>query len=273
MKIYVKSAIVPIGDEPDEVRREVARNPAASPDVLAELSKDPTWRVRKSVVNNPNTSMETFEDMAKMQDSRYRRAVAKSPLTPPELLAQLATDRGYTVRSAVAKNPNTSIETLEKLANDKNIDVVWNALQNPNADKLREQLYDSSDYSIASAIACCKYTSTDLLDKMVDANSPVISTVAANHHTSVATLTKIANSASSSEPLKNVVMNPNTPANLISEIYNREDLDKLPGVSMAIAKNPNTPVSILKEIANNTEYMGLAYYAKETLRKLHIDYR
>ena len=262
MKRYIRSAINSLPDEPDDVRREVAKSSSAYEGDLEQLSSDPDWRTRRYATNNPNMPIEHLVEMAKSKDGRVRREAALSKLTPPEVLATLVNDRAPRVRLAVAKNPNTTLEMLERLVQDSDEFVRLAAISHPKADPLVTKLYNSTDGDIRRHIASNIHTNPEILAKMVDIEPAAI---AGNPSTPIKILEKL---SKSEKPyvLEELSSNSSTPSNILRTIYNSSK--QYPGVLHRLAFNQNTPVDILQEMANS-EYRGLASWASETLTKLH----
>jgi hypothetical protein len=114
------------------IRHSIACDPAASPEILTQLSKDEDWGVRCAVARNPSTSPEAFAQLSKDENSNVRRFVANNPCIPAEILAQLAKNEDWFTRRSVADNSSTPPEVLTQLSKDEDSSVRGCAINNPN---------------------------------------------------------------------------------------------------------------------------------------------
>lgn len=121
MKIYIKSAVTLLSDEPYNVKQSLASDPDTSADVLDELADMliPMDPALSYLCQNPNTSMETvlklhnrYPDNTSIVDALVRRTDIS-----PDMLDELASDYAdkITVIDGVAENPNVATSTLIKL--------------------------------------------------------------------------------------------------------------------------------------------------------------
>ena len=121
MKIYIKSAIVPIEKEPYDVRYELAEGETTDASVLDKLSNDSASMIVYQVLKNPNTSPETLKRIiSTMKDPnsyKYDRAVAELAMENPNMPVEILQDiEGYPhLLKSIAANRSTPIDVIEKL--------------------------------------------------------------------------------------------------------------------------------------------------------------
>lgn len=126
-----------LAHHPDpEVREALAKNRAASPEILTVLATDRSDDVREVVARNHSTPTAALVTLAGPdQAPDVRAAVASNRTTPPEVLTILAHNHEFSQR--VAQNPNTSPSTLTALgvAPDRRtrIHVAGNLATTPEA--------------------------------------------------------------------------------------------------------------------------------------------
>ena len=115
------------GDPEVDVRRSVAHNAAASPEVLRTLAADSDDLTRSYVGGNENTPADVLEGLV----DRWRErewvgllvSIGKNASCPPELLARLATRNEADLALAVAQNRRTPSESLARLGSHAETDV------------------------------------------------------------------------------------------------------------------------------------------------------
>lgn len=117
MKKFIRAAIANIRDESYEAKRDIAKNPETSVEILEELSKDSNIWVRNEVVNNPNTPPELLDAMAGV-DCITDRAIASNPNTPLQTLQELIYSEDIDTQRAVVSNPNATPELINIFNND-----------------------------------------------------------------------------------------------------------------------------------------------------------
>ncbi len=224
MKVYIRSAILPISDEDPDTRKELAKSVSDDEGTIAQLASDKDRKIREQLAKNPNTPIET--------------------------LKKLSTDKSYKVRLAVAKNPNTPSAILAEMvkrerpeftsySDYKNLALGGELFKNPNT-----PLNCRLDLLKASGM---RYQ----LD--------IVGSVARNKNTPVELLSAIADMAIQGEyglVLENLARNRNLPVDILRKVANKS-LDGYYSLDIrgALAKNPNTPADILLELLNY-EYLS-----------------
>lgn len=121
------------GDEEQEVRLAVARNPATPVTALSTLTQ--SWAGRLAVACNPCSPSEVLGGLAFDGDLDIRQALAANPNTPPWALTRLALDPDLSVHRKVALNPRTPPRLLWQLAQQANPTLHLALLRNPNTPK------------------------------------------------------------------------------------------------------------------------------------------
>jgi len=137
-----------VKDPREHVRMYVARSKYTPPEVLTDLSNDPSDSILQFVFLHKNTplhirhkiakhfksNMNTIlHDLCKNENTELREAVAKSPITKHDILNTLSKDSNHLVRATVAANPNTDSNTLQSLAkNNEDIGISQIIIENPN---------------------------------------------------------------------------------------------------------------------------------------------
>ncbi len=143
MKKYIRAAIANIRDESYEAKRDIAKNPETSVEILEELSKDSNIWVRNEVVNNPNTPPELLDAMAGV-DYITDRVIASNPNTPLQTLQELIHSEDIDTQQAVVSNPNATPELINIFNNDYDslVREISNFILEDLGDKLHNYLED-----------------------------------------------------------------------------------------------------------------------------------
>ena len=162
------------GYDPTDPDFLAAKDPNTPVDVLLRIasnkSPDSKW-ARKEVARNPNASLEVLEELSgdetEHQNEMLGYYIAKHPNTTPELLQQLASSESIVTRNAVAQIPLTPVAALKQLANDSNEDVRVGLASNPSAtgDILRRLATDQVKY-VRIQVAKNPSTPTDTLETL-----------------------------------------------------------------------------------------------------------
>lgn len=171
MKRYIKSAIVNILSEPEEIRREIADSSDSSAANLLQLASDPDFSVRSSVACNPNAPYRALKVLSRDRDHRIRLNIAERFDTPSILLKKIILDDSDTrVRQSALNNSNLA---------DNGLDLIYELSQHP-------------DFVIRAGIAKNDKTPTDVLVTLAkDSNWVVRRSVAENFNTPKTLLTEM----------------------------------------------------------------------------------
>ena len=110
-----------------------ARQPASSLELLADISKDPDWRVRSGLIDNPNLPLEMMATLVEAADVTLVQQLS-SPFPPPDALNTLSHHARVGVRLAVARHPAVSTDQLSLLATDGSKDVRRAVARQPQTD-------------------------------------------------------------------------------------------------------------------------------------------
>lgn len=189
-----------------------ARNPMATPEVLAELANCEEPEVRAQVARHPNTTEPTLRLLAASVEPEVRLAVAQHPTTAAATLHVLAQREDRPVLNSVAIHPNVLPETL-----------AWLGEAEPN--------------DVRRAVAQHPKTPTAVLVKLAEARSKLVRAgVAQNPNTPIDTLIQLANDEYYGIR-GDVAFNPSTPPAILANLKT----DEAPYVRGQAAANPNTP--------------------------------
>lgn len=116
-----------IRDGDGEIRKAVAANPHAPPNLLASLGDLASQNAALAVVvaGNPKTAVLALEKLSRSDDPVILRALARNPELSTALLGCLASRASDDIPLAVliAKHPNTDLETLATLVGLENAEV------------------------------------------------------------------------------------------------------------------------------------------------------
>lgn len=223
MKRYIRSAIMDIGDEDKDIRKDIAKSSTNNTDILEQLSRDPDRKVREQVAKNPNT--------------------------PPEILERLSKDKSYLVCKGVAGNKSTSSDLLRKMSDVKyspfsqygwKADVWPTLFKNPNTPlDCRINICKESSYALADAkevVARSRKTPPELLDVIYECSGgEVLNILAENPSTPADTLRKLY-SDSHCYCNSELAHNRNTPVDILQEIFTKNIGDDY--LMEPILKNP-----------------------------------
>jgi len=110
-------------DPEDDVRTQLAGNPACPPELLARLAVDEDSDVRVAAAGNPHTPIQAMLLLAAGSDDDVWRALCGHAGQDAQVIEQLAQHHRYGARVLAASHPNLSLATLHKLAKDSDRDV------------------------------------------------------------------------------------------------------------------------------------------------------
>ena len=110
-------------------RINLAADPNAPAEVLAQLSGDEDSSVRRRVARNLNAPAEILTRLSEDKDPEVRWGIAENPNAPAEILTRLSEDEDPEVRWGIAENPNAPAEILTRLSEDKDPEVRLAAQQ------------------------------------------------------------------------------------------------------------------------------------------------
>ncbi|MEU9045452.1 MULTISPECIES: hypothetical protein [unclassified Kitasatospora] len=104
-----------LADDDDRVRGQAAGNPA-TPGAAAARHVDDHLSVRCQLSEHPGLSAETYHRLAEDPTPWIRGNLAENPGIDLPLMHRLATDDGYDVRRRLAFHPRIPLDLLERLA-------------------------------------------------------------------------------------------------------------------------------------------------------------
>jgi hypothetical protein len=166
MKRYIKSAVLPLANEPYEVKQELIKDPNTSIGTLLDLQsdEDPVIANLLSMQLDKIASNSNNEDdlmtLIDAQDATLCYCIARNPNASANVLTYLYNtpicqpdcptltplENGL-IPYCIASNPNTPIETLQLIANthsnDESIDSeYWEQVRQNAKDALNSRGYD-----------------------------------------------------------------------------------------------------------------------------------
>jgi len=178
-----------------EVRLSLARHPAATPDILAQLLTDGTKEIRRLAANHPQTRAEdvqrlvragstpdlmglsepdptmTEAEIAQLLDGGIwaRQLAVRHPNTDPKTMARLLCDEDPKIREWAAVHPNLSPETKRNLLRAGS-GTDFQGVMPPDPDLPVEVLWEIAELGAFGAVVVANnpYAPADLLDALAD---------------------------------------------------------------------------------------------------------
>ena len=263
----------------------VAKNPAAPPDLLAELADSDPKALRKNAMGNPATPYDTLMKFASQYPEQLLdnpvfdllllenpnllndipesglRSLLRREVCPESFLRWASKSEDEGVLLAVAMNADTPKEVLETLADHTNKTVSEAVGLHVNlAGELTESWEDVFQKSVKMEEAQSKQTAdrhallywTKLIPEWLVLKCcvplRVRSSVAENPNTPVELLQQLAKDEDIGVR-RDVAGNPNTPIPLLEKLAE----DKGAFAREGVAGNPNTPVELLQQLAKDED--------------------
>ncbi len=282
-RVGVDALALLAADLHDEVRLEVAGNPATPPVILHWLEEDPDPWVRETsrsrtrrrladldTVAAASSVPEALSVLAADPDAEVRAAAARCSRTEAEVLLRLALDRSPDVRSAVAENPRVSTGALLRVAGAPyhrvhNVDSALRACA--STARLADAVAHEVQYGCHGAAARhCRHGAEQTAS--VSPDHAAVLRLASDPQASAGTLETLAGHRSS-EVRTAVLDNPNSPSRAVvaaatfsvrrrlqaataaNRTESAEALTELVeqwdiGIGRALAANPATPGQVLR---------------------------
>lgn len=123
MKLYIKSATVPLSKIPMADRVSIAKDPDTSLDILEELANSKSMMVCRALALNPSATPEILIKLLDKAEAKEDYVIAhnisKNPNLNSELLDKYASSSHDIFRCVASYNKLTPISTLKKLLKDK----------------------------------------------------------------------------------------------------------------------------------------------------------
>ena len=244
------------------LKRLVAKNISAPPELLQELSYSCDHATRQNVAANPNTPTDVLlylggkfpeqllnnpvfsllwlenPNFLEQIPINILRTILKYESVPIVLLEKAANILDLDVRIALTMNPLTPKKVLEKLVTIPNSKVQEPAQLHVNiAGELGEDGYQGdlpginsfNNLSVEEKKCAENLAKKGLIPKFL------LSQLAKHRHKDIRSL---------------VALNPQTPSELLKQLAQ----DCYGEVRKAVASNPNTPISFLKQLVNDKSY-------------------
>lgn len=179
MKIYVKSAVSNLSNQPLDDRQDIALDPNTTVDVLEQLAEDKDLSVRLCLICNEATPDYIIDKLLSEGSPYFLEQVALCLSTPENILVRLSESDHAVVRSRVAWNTHTPANILKKLSNDENTAVIWNVAGNKSTPtdtllKLSEHL----DANTRCEVASNPSTPNSILHRLLNDSSDIVRSMA-----------------------------------------------------------------------------------------------
>lgn len=283
-------------------------------ELLSILANDDNWKVRRAVASNDSAHPDILEGLSLDNEYYVRMAVAENTSTPPRVLKRLFSEEGSdiarpdidhpafdgpTMQTVILQNPSVPSDMLVSTFNDESklTDFLGILALNPSTPPriLKEILricYDLDDNDSRSNLASNPSSPPELLKTLYEDESrmdpsysetgmlnPIISTIAMHPSTPLSILQEIADDKDGPQlPLISLASNPLVPEDLLAQLAESEAPDVLesaylnprmgsldparlvasdprPEIRAVIARNTSTPSKELEKLAldENTE--------------------
>lgn len=194
MKRYIRTDIVDLGDENEDIKRDMAKDPETQPRALSRLAQDRSRSVRYEAAGNRNMDLSTRQALVDDSDSGVSYVAIHYGDWDPAYLDQLVHGpNGRKYEQAVAQHKDTSAKTLSWLADkcfssDINSDqykyhnmyIIHGVASNRNTPpETLAKLATSPEYETRMRVANNDNTPSDVLWKLAkDRNSRQVRRIA-----------------------------------------------------------------------------------------------
>ena len=133
MKRYIRSAVVNVADEDEDIKKELASSSDTSLEDLYNLidaSGDFSF-IPQYAASNPSIPIENLYELSNSDKVYVRRGVALNPNTPLDILDHLSHDEDAGVRTYIATRKDIPSWLCTRLSNDSALTVRIQAIKNP----------------------------------------------------------------------------------------------------------------------------------------------
>jgi hypothetical protein len=192
----------------ESFRAEIAKKLERDGSVLANLACDANLYIRKAVAGNFRAPPELLWSLAQDAEDAVREAVASNPGTPADLLADLAARCNPTpeIMLAIAANPNATEGLLEQLV----------------AEVESNQRYVDAVQGIQAAVARNRAITPSLLERFVSASDSVIRANAAVSPNASAAVLELLGQDEDFAVRQVAARNPHAPPSVVDGVLKRE---------------------------------------------------
>ncbi|UUO14356.1 hypothetical protein [Dolichospermum heterosporum] len=256
------------------VRKQVARHPNASIEILQKLANDNELYVRSEILDNYQIPTEILDKLSDDIELSIRRKIANSAKTPTYLLDKLSMDKEPMIRIVVALNSNTPLNVLERLSLDNEVKVRGSVARNINVSvNILEKLTDDDYVYVCRSVAENPNTPVKILKKLADNyDERILFSITKNPNTPAYILEFLAKPYYNSL-LVNIASHVNTPISLLEKLVinlnnYKEDIQQ--DLLLAISSNTNTPLYLLEKIIENGSYSVVKAVASNTNTPLYL---
>ena len=254
-------------------KQKLAMNPLTSSEELTILMKDPSPKVRGAILLNPNIDNETLEKMANDHSSEIRRLVVShyrasesifeklnedndiqvkqiiaNRTANPTLLLKLSSTPQHQVLFEILKNSNTNAQTLDSLSLLTDNQIRKGVMKHPNSsfNTILRIIYEDHNMLQYFISERGRYLSKDWIQALISHFTESRKQLARIENLSPEIYFSFywptTDGVRETSIIYELLQNPSTPAEILQDIYKRDDLPLL------ISANPNTPTEILAEL-------------------------
>jgi hypothetical protein len=234
------------------VRHCVASHPRTKQFTLQRMLDDKDISVLGCLARNENISQEILDFLFNLSGENgyvlVADALAKNPITKPHMLESLSKIKDEYVRHHVGSHPNTPPYILMRYAKIKKAFICSGVAENKNLpSEVAWELTKCKDVSTLAKLARNPNAPPDVLDFLAEhkqSDFGILSGVASNKNTNIATIENIAKTAKGSLMSQALAKNPNTPFSILMSLSKHEETY----VRLELAKNPSIPIDIVKAL-------------------------
>ena len=259
MKRYIKSAVGSVIDEPTDIQLALASDPDTSPLFLDQLADADSMEVLARVSKNPSTAPSTLNKLAdvavRTNDYRIGIPLAENPNTPEEGLIKLIDydSRARAVMEPIIEHPNTTPRVLMALLKkDDNYVGYFDEITRHYklSPEFLQELVDIPSGKHRRDVANYEYTPVPLLLELTQDSDRWVSADAMRNPRLTETDVRNIYSETSAP---HIIKNPNCPSDILEQVA-KQYLDKNNRWGLqTIAAHPNTPDNVLYEIYESGE--------------------
>jgi hypothetical protein len=233
----------------DESARYALAAHTDSPQLLAALARDPSYRVRAEVGRRPITPLDALDLLASDLETGAPHPVAENPATRPETLCHLSTSENTEVRAKVASNPSTTPETLAKLGVDEYWDVCAAVARNPHCPPETLAILRAENWNMLTEIVANPACSPSEVASLIDGEDYAVHIAAIKNPNCPPEILLEISTRMNWDERREVVMNPACPVAILTSLAIDDDWD----VREAVADHPATPANILRLLSNDED--------------------
>jgi hypothetical protein len=173
MKRYIKSKVVDVLSEPEDIQKLALRSADTDDVILDRLADNSEYR--HSVISHPNVGKKTLKRYSKYYKKETRQRVAQQATAPASVLRKMITDKDLTTRYTAIGNKNMDVETLTELSTSsdwRTREAVAKNLSTPV--EILETLAKDPHWVVQRAVASNMNTPMECLEQLTKAKNPYV---------------------------------------------------------------------------------------------------